>query len=108
MRTSSRLPIAKQAVPTIPRKQPITTPQPNLLSGYQVTAFSEELRYRALQELANHKGLLYPFLNINFVRERGTIWSAINQCISALATLTNLVKKLKAQSPGNSLIDSTT
>ncbi|KAJ3558184.1 hypothetical protein NPX13_g9763 [Xylaria arbuscula] len=88
-------------------------PTPNLLSGYHNSAFEDDIQLLALERVANGKDLLYPFLAIHFVGEKGNMWNATNQCLGALATSTNLVEQLNIRllqsgRPQCNLINSTT
>ncbi|KAI1358143.1 hypothetical protein F5Y08DRAFT_351173 [Xylaria arbuscula] len=110
--THKRLPMLSEAVPNVSEKR-LITPTPNLLSGYHNSAFEDDIQLLALERVANGKDLLYPFLAIHFVGEKGNMWNATNQCLGALATSTNLVEQLNIRllqsgRPQCNLINSTT
>ena len=107
--TSKRISMTTPAIPHRPKESHITTPKPNILCGYKNSTFSNDQhrQLRLLDPSANFECLYYPFLIINFVGEKGNLFSATNQCAGALATSTNLVEKLNKRLQNDKFVDST-
>jgi hypothetical protein len=97
----SRLPMSKKAVPEVEPRSKLSTPQPDLLFGYNrdiLLQHTSQLLEMGTDFVANSLNVVFPFLIIEFKAdgptETGSLWAATNQCLTATASCINIGERL--------------
>jgi hypothetical protein len=100
LKSSLRLPMARQAVPSIFFEAKVSTPVPDILCGYNsMEAFTDAERSQLLSMVSlvygNKDTLVFPFLAVKKKGDgpatRGSLWVATNQCLGAAPSCVNIV-----------------
>jgi hypothetical protein len=102
-----RHPMAKHTVPTTGSTLKVSTPVPDMLYGYSRHAAFPQQQSQLISMgseadgAANNRGLMYPFLVIEFKGDGptgvGSLWVATNQCLGASASCVNIAERLNRQ-----------
>ncbi|KAN0071705.1 hypothetical protein V8E54_010301 [Elaphomyces granulatus] len=93
------LPMSKDAVPNHDASLKISTPAPDVLYGYDRSAFSDEqLIPLGTRPVANSDDVLFPFFLAELKGDSpggdGSLFVATNQCLGGTATCLNIIARL--------------
>ena len=95
--------MAESAVPNNPANDPkfkVSTPQPDLLYGYNLRSLPTPQRQflsQGREMIANTSSLVLPFFVIEFKNDAGNLAVATNQCLGGSATCVNIAERLNAR-----------
>lgn len=99
LQRTDRHPMAQHTIPKVATSNyKLATPVPDILYGYnRDMAFSQHtvhLIATGIESIANSQDLIYPFFDIEFKGEDGSLWEGTNQCITGSASCVNMVEAL--------------
>ncbi|EGC48115.1 conserved hypothetical protein [Histoplasma capsulatum var. duboisii H88] len=99
LRYTKRHPLASHTIPKVAISDyKLATPVPDILYGYnRDVAFSQHTSHllaTGTESIANSQDLLYPFFDIEFRGEDGSLWEGTNQCITGSASCIKMVEAL--------------
>ncbi|KAK0707006.1 hypothetical protein B0T26DRAFT_756411 [Lasiosphaeria miniovina] len=94
----------KHTVPQGDPKLKVSTPVPDMLYGYNRSAFPKQhvqLIANGVGVVANNQDLIYPFFAIEFKADGpsggGTMWVATSQCLGGSASCVKIAERLNDQ-----------
>ncbi|KAG5293640.1 hypothetical protein I7I50_04117 [Histoplasma capsulatum G186AR] len=101
LRYTRRHPMASHTIPKVATSEyNLAVPVPGILYGYnRDVAFFQHTAYllaTGTESVANSQDLLYPFFDVEFKGEDGSLWEGTNQCITGSASCINMVEALNA------------
>ncbi|KAI9163562.1 hypothetical protein HJFPF1_05179 [Paramyrothecium foliicola] len=99
LQRTDRVPMLRNAVPSVSTEARISIPSPDLLYGYDRASFPESIANFA--DAANSHDLLYPFLAVELRGDgpdgTGSFWVGTNKCLGSTATCINIMERLSQQ-----------
>ncbi|KAK3899795.1 hypothetical protein C8A05DRAFT_46234 [Staphylotrichum tortipilum] len=103
LQRTDRQPMAGHTIPTEQRDAPpLAIPVPSMLYGYsRDQAFGAEAHQwfdrKNNSMVANERGLIFPFLSVQFAGERDSLWAATNTCMVASAACARLAERFNSE-----------
>ncbi|KKZ60320.1 hypothetical protein EMCG_04943 [[Emmonsia] crescens] len=99
LQRTDRHPMAPHTIPKVATSDyKLATPVPDILYGYnRDMAFPQHtvhLLATETESIANSQDLIYPFFDIEFKGEDGSLWEGTNQCLAGSASCVNMVEAL--------------